>query len=489
MNGSPNRATSWLSWAQAPREQGGLGLAPHQAAGIVGNLVHESGQDLNPWGPTGDNGTAWGTAQWRGDRLAKLKARPDYQTVEGQQAFMRQELDGSENRAYRALQAAKTPEEAAHAWDAMYERSDGSTRDKRMASARQLMAQFGGSSSDAGPSESPGALTTAFAPTEKSNTTMPALSADSTLGPGALAPDTQKGLLGFNMSDNVYDAGMGIASSLAGISNPDQAKALIAQQAANKKVAGDTGSWSIHTFPNGQSVLLNNKGRMMPLQGNYAAPKEDEYEKAAKIAGAKDNQDYGSSIASAAANANGMAGDVATLKQVYSNPAVYQGAGGEWVQTARKLYAGVTGDTAGAQNIADGDIARALSNKLALKLVQDTGSGKLLPGSFSDSDRKFVTQMTTSLENSPEANQRLLGIYERTIQRAQQADQARQSHLDSNGGIYRPTIRGEINQLSSKWADEDKAAEAKAPPAATKPASQATTLPKGVKSIRVLPQH
>ena len=46
---------------------------------------------------------------------------------------MRQELDGSENRAYRALQSAKTPEEAAHAWDAMYERSDGSTRDKRMA--------------------------------------------------------------------------------------------------------------------------------------------------------------------------------------------------------------------------------------------------------------------------------------------------------------------------------------------------------------------
>jgi hypothetical protein len=339
--------------------------------------------------------------------------------------------------------------------------------------------------------ESPGALTTAFAPTEKSNTTMPALSADSTLGPGALAPDAQKGLLGFNMSDNAYDAGMGIAASLAGISNPDQAKALVAQQAANKKVAGDTGSWSIHTFPNGQSVLLNNKGRMMPLQGNYAAPKDDEYEKAAKIAGAKDNQDYGSGIASAAANANGMAGDVATLKQVYSNPEVYQGTGGEWVQTARKLYAGVTGDTAGAQNIADGDIARALSNKLALKLVQDTGSGKLLPGSFSDSDRKFVQQMTTSLENSPEANQRLLSIYERSIQRAQQADQARQAHLDNNGGIYRPTIRGEINQLSTKWADEDKArgeAEAKAP-AATKPASQATTLPKGVKSIRVLPQH
>jgi hypothetical protein len=181
-----------------------------------------------------------------------------------------------------------------------------------------------------------------------------------------------------------------------------------------------------------------------------------------------------------------MAGDVATLKQVYSNPGVYQGTGGDWVQTARKLYAGVTGDTEGAQTIADGDIARALSNKLALKLVQDTGNGKLLPGSFSDSDRKFVTQMTTSLENNPEANQRLISLYERTIQRAQEADKARQSHLEANDGIYRPSIRKEIGSLQTKWADEDKArgeAEAKAPAAAApaaKPASNSFKTKSGV---------
>jgi hypothetical protein len=323
---------------------------------------------------------------------------------------------------------------------------------------------------------------------------MPALSADSTLGPGALAADPQKagGLFGLNVSDNTYDGLMGVASSLAGISNPDQAKALIAQAAANKKVAGDTGSWSIHTFPNGQSVLLNSKGQMKPLQGNYAKPEADTYKTAAETASAKDNQDYGSSIASAAANANGLAGDVSELRRVYSNPGVYQGQGGDWVQSARKLYAGVTGDTSGAQNIADGDIARALSNKLALKLVQDTGNGKLLPGSFSDSDRKFVTQMSTSLDNSPEANQRLLDIYERTIKRAQEADVVRQTHLQNNDNIYRPSIRGEINSLGTKWADEDKVraeAEAKAPPPATAKSSTTTALPKGVKSIRVLPQH
>jgi hypothetical protein len=302
---------------------------------------------------------------------------------------------------------------------------------------------------------------------------MPALSADSTLGPGALAADPQKtGLFGLpTISDNSYDALMGMASSLAGISDPDHAKALIAQQAANKKVAGDTGTWSIHTDPNGRSVWLNNKtGRTIDRPGTYAKPEADTYVDEAKKASAKSNQEYGDSIASAASNANGMAGDVSELKRVYSNQAVYQGQGGDWVQSARKLYAGVTGDTSGAQNIADGDIARALSNKLALKLVQDTGNGKLLPGSFSDSDRKFVQQMTTSLDNSPDANQRLLSIYERSIQRAQEADAARQAHLqNSPDNIYLPSIRGEIGALGTKWAAEDKArgeAEAKAPPAA-----------------------
>jgi hypothetical protein len=230
--------------------------------------------------------------------------------------------------------------------------------------------------------------------------------------------------------------------------------------------------------PNGQLLLMNSKDPRKTIQvpGNFAAPKDDEYDKAAKIAGAKSNQDYGDSIASAGANANGLAGDVAELRRVYSNPAVYQGQGGDWVQSARKLYAGVTGDTSGAANLADGDVARALSNKLALKLVQDTGSGKLLPGSFSDSDRKFVQQMSTSLDNQPEANQRLLDIYERTIKRAQEAEGARKSHLDSNDGIYRPSIRGEIGALGTKWAEEDKArneAEAKAQPAASAPAKPA----------------
>jgi hypothetical protein len=450
MIGSGSRATSWLTWAQQPREAGGLGLAPHQAAGVVGNLVKESGDDLPSWGPTGDNRTAWGTAQWRNERLDALKQMyPDsYQTVESQQAFMRHELDTTHNKAYQALQAARTPEEAATAFNRLYEVSADNTGG-REAAARRFMDQFGGAAST---EDAPGALTNAFAPTEsKRSMPSPALSADETLGPGVLGSQDKLSVIGQAL------AGMG--SSLAGISNPDQAKVLAAQAASMQKQAVDQGTWSHIMTPDGRLLLTNSKDPRKTIQvpGNFAKPQEDDYEKAAKTASAKSNQDYGDGLASAAANANGMAGDVATLRQVFSNPAVYQGIGGEWAQSARKLYAGITGDTEGAKNIADGDIARALSNKLALKLVQDNGNGKLLPGSFSDSDRKFVTQMSTSLENNPDANQRLLDIYQRTIERAQQADAARAAHLDANGGIYRPTIRGEIGSLQKKWADEDKA--------------------------------
>lgn len=320
----------------------------------------------------------------------------------------------------------------------------------------------------------PGALTSSFAPTESKSMPTPALSADETLGPGALNPQPDRmSIIGQSLTN--------MGASLAGISNPDQGKVLAAQAAAMQRQAVDPGTWSVQTMPDGSSFYFNNKtARRIPI-GNFAKPQEDEYKKAAEIAGAKSYQDYGDTVAQQAANANGLATDVSELRRVFSNPAVYQGQGGELVQTARKLYAGITGDTEGAKNIADGDIAKALSNKLALRLVQDNGTGKLLPGSFSDSDRDFVKQMSTSLNNEPGANQRMLDIYDRIIARAQQAEEVRAAHLAANGDIYRPSVRSEIGKLSKQWAAEDKArneAEAKAAAAAPAAAAKPGAAPK-----------
>src|SRR6478735_79965 len=83
---------SWYDFARKPLDQGGLGLTHEQAAGKVANLQAESGKDIKPWGVTGDNGTAFGAAQWRGDRfnnLQKFAAERglDYRSTAAQQAF------------------------------------------------------------------------------------------------------------------------------------------------------------------------------------------------------------------------------------------------------------------------------------------------------------------------------------------------------------------------------------------------------------------
>ncbi len=106
----------------------GRGYTPEVSAGIVGNLVHESG--MNP-GSVGDGGTSGGLAQFHNERLAALKAyaasqgKPatDFQT---QLEFIDKELHTTESGTLAKLQAAKTPEQAAAAF-IDYERPQGWT--------------------------------------------------------------------------------------------------------------------------------------------------------------------------------------------------------------------------------------------------------------------------------------------------------------------------------------------------------------------------
>ncbi len=100
------------------------GLEPHQAAGIVGNLQGESGQNLNPAainkGDGRDGSDSIGIAQWNGPRAEALKAYAaskgtDWTDLNTQLEFLHSELKGPEAKAYAGLTAAKTPEEAGQA--------------------------------------------------------------------------------------------------------------------------------------------------------------------------------------------------------------------------------------------------------------------------------------------------------------------------------------------------------------------------------------
>jgi len=118
------------------------GFTAAQVAGIVGNLQAESGQGLDP-SAVGDGGKAHGIAQWHPDRRRNFErafGKPfSESTLEDQLEFIWWELNNTERRAMRYLQAADTPERAAYVFDKYYERSSGAHRQKRMRYAANLM--------------------------------------------------------------------------------------------------------------------------------------------------------------------------------------------------------------------------------------------------------------------------------------------------------------------------------------------------------------
>ncbi len=105
------------------------GYTREQAAGIVGNLIAESGMD--PSGAVGDQGTAFGLAQWRKERFDRLKSfanqqGKDWKDFDTQIDFIDYELKNYETSAYQNLQNAQTVDEATAAFIG-YERPKGWT--------------------------------------------------------------------------------------------------------------------------------------------------------------------------------------------------------------------------------------------------------------------------------------------------------------------------------------------------------------------------
>ena len=124
------------------------GYTPEQAAGIVGNLQAESGANLRT-DAVGDQGRAYGIAQWHKDR------RDTFKRVYGKdikQAGFREQLEfiqwelthkegtAGEKRAGDLLRKTKTVEDAAIVVDKFYERSTGEARNQRIKNALALNA-------------------------------------------------------------------------------------------------------------------------------------------------------------------------------------------------------------------------------------------------------------------------------------------------------------------------------------------------------------
>jgi len=126
------------------------GWSKEQAAGIVGNLQVESGQNLNT-AAVGDGGKAKGIAQWHPDRQADFQRIMGKDvmsaTLEEQLRFVDWELKNTEKSAGDKLRAAASAAQAAQMVDQFYERSSGGAIGNRIASANALAGGRSGWSS------------------------------------------------------------------------------------------------------------------------------------------------------------------------------------------------------------------------------------------------------------------------------------------------------------------------------------------------------
>lgn len=99
------------------------GLTREQAAGLVGNLMRESGMNI---GATNPNSGAYGLSQWLGSRKTRLFKRYGYHpTFEQQLDYIWDELNTSHRRGLQMLRASKTVDDAARNAFGYYEFSAG----------------------------------------------------------------------------------------------------------------------------------------------------------------------------------------------------------------------------------------------------------------------------------------------------------------------------------------------------------------------------
>ena len=101
------------------------GYTPQASASIVGNLIHEGGLNTTAEGDVGyKGGSSFGVAQWRGDRLNKLKSMygKDWNKLDNQLEFVHWELNNTEKSAGDALKKAKSVWEAGRVFTNSYER-------------------------------------------------------------------------------------------------------------------------------------------------------------------------------------------------------------------------------------------------------------------------------------------------------------------------------------------------------------------------------
>lgn len=220
----------------------------------------------------------------------------------------------------------------------------------------------------------------------------------------------------------------GAGASLMAIDNP-QGAAVLAKLAQNRKT---NDQWSTSYDPNSGALFrLNRKtGEVQTLRNPYYSPERkvnDEWEKAMTKSLVERNE----KIVADADRARLTIGNLDQLQTALSNPSVYQGFGGEAVLGLKKAAQAMGLNVEG---VADSELASKVSKEMALQLRNPAG-GAGMPGALSDSDRKFLAQMTAGIDNSYEGNMKIIEAFRKVNERALEIDRLRGDYIAKNGRL------------------------------------------------------
>ncbi len=133
-------------------------------------------------------------------------------------------------------------------------------------------------------------------------------------------------------------------------------------------------------------------------------------------------------------NAQTASSNVATLDRIQQLLAEGERDQGKWAGLRLEVRKGLNALGVPAGDTSPMEVARGLSNKFALQL-RDPSSGAGMPGALSDSDREFLKSMSTSIDNSPEANKLVIDIYRRMSQRTIDLENTRRSYVKQHGRL------------------------------------------------------
>jgi len=199
-----------------------FGLTDIQAAGVVGNLGHESGgfKSMQEKSPRGGRG-GYGWAQWTGPRRKAFEAwaaknNLDINSDAANYGYLKYELQNTEKKAIPAVKTASSLEEAVKLFEAQFERAGVKHYESRNKYAKIALDSYK-SGSPAGTESAAGAAGTTAAGTTAAGTTAAGTTAAGTTAAGTTAAGTTAA---------GTTAGTGAASSLPSFGNSDIASSF-----------------------------------------------------------------------------------------------------------------------------------------------------------------------------------------------------------------------------------------------------------------------